>query len=101
MRLKSPRVKCVYMRCETYLKDKAFVYMCRSYLSTTTGAPSAACCVATDSSCKPSLQQLLSPGVQAVQLVHGAWHEGINRVTLRHNLIAITSKQWWQILTLC
>lgn len=68
--------------------------VCCSYLSTSTGAPSAAYCVATDSSCEPGLQQLLSPGVQAVQLLHGAWHEGIDTVTLDAYITA--RKPWWQ-----
>ncbi len=74
-----------------HLKERALVFVCNGYLSTATGAPSAANGVATDSSCEPGLQQLLSPGVQAVQLLHGAWHEGINRVTLRCNLISTAS----------
>lgn len=60
------------------VRNKALLFfLCCGYLSTSTGAPSAAYCVASDSSCEPGLQQLLSPGVQAVQLLHGDWHEGI------------------------
>lgn len=44
------------------------------YLCSSAGAPSAPDCVPTDGPSKPGLQQLLSPGVQAVQLLHGAWH---------------------------
>lgn len=39
------------------------------------GAASAAPSAAADPAHKASLQQLLSPGVQAVQLLHGAWQD--------------------------
>lgn len=100
MKLLSLWVNCVCVWCVTYLKyikkKEAFLVfsLCCGYLSTSTGAPSAAYCVATDSSCEPGLQQLLSPGVQAVQLLHGAWHDDINRVTLDTYTIDITDKQW-------
>lgn len=45
------------------------------YLSTSAGAPSAADRVAGDGPCESGLQQLLSPGVQAVQLLHGDWSQ--------------------------
>lgn len=94
MRLLSPWVKYICVQCVTHLKNKALVFRCCGYLSTSTGAPSAAYCVATDSSCEPGLQQLLSPGVQAVQLLHGAWHRSTDRVTLDVYIISITGKQW-------
>ena len=43
------------------------------YLGPAAGAPSAASRVPADGSHEPGLQQLLSPGVQAVQLLHGPW----------------------------
>lgn len=39
------------------------------------GAPSAAPGAAADPAHEARLQQLLSPGVQAVQLLHGAWKD--------------------------
>ena len=82
------------IECDASQKKRRLCCVCCGYLSTSTGAPSAAYCVATDSSCEPGLQQLLSPGVQAVQLLHGAWHEGIDTATLDAYIIA--RKPWWQ-----
>lgn len=50
-----------------------------AHLGSATGAPRAACCVARDGSREAGLQQLLSARVQAVQLLHGDWHESINK----------------------
>ena len=41
------------------------------YLGPPAGAPGAAARVPADGAHEPGLQQLLSPGVQAVQLLHG------------------------------
>lgn len=60
-------------------KYQRLLFVCCSYLSTSAGAPSAAYSVASDSPCKSGLQQLLSPGVQAVQLLHGDWRRIANQ----------------------
>lgn len=88
---------CVCVWCATYLKNKVSVVLYGGYLSTSTGTPRAASCVATDCSCEPGLQQLLSPGVQAVQLLHGAWHKGINSIRLDTYFVASRRKQRSQV----
>lgn len=57
--------------CLAHSQHRRLLFACCSYLSTSAGAPGAAYSVASDSSCESGLQQLLSPGVQAVQLLHG------------------------------
>lgn len=66
---------------------------CRSYLSASAGAPSAADGVASDSPCKSGLQQLLSPGVQAVQLLHGDWCQ---KTRVRHIRASTRGKKLWE-----
>lgn len=45
-----------------------------THFGSPTGAASAAPCAATDATHETRLQQLLSPGVQTVQLIHDAWN---------------------------
>lgn len=49
------------------------IYKKMTHFGSPACAARAAASAATDPAHKASLQQLLSPGVQAVQLLHGAW----------------------------
>lgn len=46
-----------------------------THFGSPTGAAGAASCVAADPTHEARLQQLLSPGVQTVQLLHDAWDQ--------------------------
>lgn len=57
--------------CQLIKTSVRFSFLCCGYLGASAGAPCAAYGVASDGPREPGLQQLLSPGVQAVQLLHG------------------------------
>lgn len=62
-----------------------------THFGSPTGAAGAASCVAADPTHEARLQQLLSPGVQTVQLLHDAWDE-----TSHFNVLTPFPGKWQQ-----